>query len=265
MTAFRTDYARCADGLCAQADCPRCHPDRALPIFLDEVRAGRCSRSRTLINSPVLIYHVPRTGGSYLANVFEQLGLLLVRPDHPAEAEVVDELLRHGERRGIVILAHTAAALKARHPHVEFLEFAACWRDPYEICASEYHGIRNARPGQHLFHHHLRQQCLAAASVGDWVELYNRANPVSTVLAANRPTLLHSSNYAADVGSMLHQILGYPVDLVADFGFQPDALRPGRWVAGADRDDILRMRQLNAKDYGLWKAWIREMAPAGSP
>ena len=236
---------------CGERDCPRCHPGGSVDRFLDEVRRGGDGRTLTLPPQPVLIYHVPRTGGTFLADVFERMEILVLRPDVPEDAEVTDALLRGGERRGVVIQAHTAAALKARHPDVEFLEFGACWRDPYEISASEYSGIRNARPGHHLFDHHLRDECLRCPSVSQWVEQFRRTDPISTVLGDNRPPMLRASHYADDVAAMLKLVLGREVDLVRDFGFRPETLQPGRWVRGAAREDLLRLRELHAKDYEL--------------
>ncbi|MCK5940461.1 MAG: hypothetical protein KAI24_00725 [Planctomycetes bacterium] len=254
-------YERCLDGSCQRSGCAQCDPERALRQFLAAVGEGRSAPLRALPAQPVLIYHVPRSGGTFLAEVFERLGVLVARPDYPADAEVVDDLLRRGQRRGVLIMAHTAAAVKARHPEVGFVEFAACWRDPFEICASEFHGIRNARPGHHLFDHHLRAACLGCDSVADWVERHGRGDPVTKVLAGNRPTLLSASRYQHDVGGMLEQLLGVRPDLVGDFGFDPDSLRPGRWLAGASREQLLRLRACNQADYRL----LAELAPVARP
>lgn len=255
------DYTRCLDGRCRRPICPQCFPERAIATFLAEIDAGREDLG-ALTDRPVLLYHVPRSGGTFLAEVFERMGLLLIRPDYEADAAVLDELLRAGRRRGVFVLAHTAAAVKARHRDVDFLEFAACWRDPYDISASEYHGIRNAPPGHHLHDHHLRAECLVCESVADWVEQHGRANPISSVLGDNRPPLLRASCYAEDVGGMLRQVLGVPVDLVRDHGFDPRTLRPGRWLGEATREDLLRIQQLHASDYELWRDWARRAAPA---
>lgn len=255
-------YARCEHGACARPGCAQCDAPRALERFLDDVASGRDERLRRLPDRPVLVYHVPRTGGTFLSRVFERLGVLLVRPDFPRDAEAVSAQLERGARRGIVILAHTAAALKSRHPDVEFVEYGACWRDPIEICASEYHGIRDATPGHHLFSHHLREQCLACPSVAEWVERYARGNAIRKVVGDNRPHMLRTSSFAADVGEMLRAITGADVDLVRDFGFEPASLRPGRWVSGLDREQLLRLRELNAADFELWDEVVRERRPA---
>ncbi|MCB9877268.1 MAG: hypothetical protein H6835_06655 [Planctomycetes bacterium] len=260
----RRAYTRCLEGTCAESDCPQCQPEQALERFFAEVHEGRREHLRDLIAQPLLLYHVPRSGGTFLAEVFEQLELLVLRPDYPRDAELLDELLRRGERRGVLALAHSAAAVKARNPDVDFLEYGACWRDPAEICASEYHGIRNAKPGHHLFTHHLRAQCLACDSVADWVERYGRGNPVSAVLGDDRPPMLRASSYAADVGAMLELVTGEHFDLVADFGFDPDSLRPGRWVVGADRRELVRLRELNRRDHELCATWLQRPAPAGA-
>ncbi|MEZ6038480.1 MAG: hypothetical protein R3F29_13435 [Planctomycetota bacterium] len=258
----RRTYARCLEGTCGEPDCPQCRPEQALERFFAEVHAGRSANVQGLIAQPLLLYHVPRSGGTFLAEVFEQLELLVLRPDYPRDAALLDELLRRGERRGVLVLAHSAAAVKARHPDVDFLEYGACWRDPVEICASEYHGIRNAKPGHHLFLHHLRAECLAAATVADWVEHHGRGNPVSAVLGDNRPKMLRASHYAADVADMLEQVTGRRFDLVRDFGFDPGSLRPGRWVVGADRSELLRLRELNHHDHELCATWLHGRAPA---
>lgn len=250
-TAPRRAYTRCMHGGCGLADCPQCHPASALRRFLDEVSAGRRAHLRALPERPVLLYHVPRSGGSFFAEVFERLEIPLVRPDYPGVAEAADELLGEGHRRGLIVLAHTAAAFKAQHPDVEFLEYGVTWRDPFEICASEYHGVRKAVPGYHLHEHHLRQQCLECDSIADWVERFGRGDPISKVLAGNRPRMLRASHYAEDVGEMLAALLGERFDLVRDFGFDPSTFRPGRWLRGVARDELLRLRDLNARDYEL--------------
>ena len=260
----RRTYARCLEATCRQPDCPQCCPEQAIARFLDEVHDGRHQHARNLIDRPVLLYHVPRSGGTFLAEVFEQLELLVLRPDYPHDAARLDQLLHHGVRRGLLVLAHSAAAVKSRHPEVDFLEYAACWRDPVEICASEYHGIRNAEPGHHLFTHHLREQCRQCDSVADWVERSGRGNPVSNVLGEHRPTLLRASSYAADVGEMLEQVVGRRFDLVADFDFDPASLRPGRWVVGADRRELARLCALNQRDYQLRASWPQHRSAAGA-
>ncbi len=263
----RLRYARCdlARGgriasACGHADCPRCDPRRAFELFSAEGREGGAGRALALPPRPVLIYHVPRSGGSFLAEVLERLEVAVLRPDLEGEADATSELLRTGARRGLVIFGHTAAAVKARHPDVEFDEYGACWRDPFEISASEFHGIRDAEPGHHLFEHHLRAECLACDSVADWVERFARTNPISAVLSGNRPEMLRASHYAADVADLLKRLFGRDVDLVADFGFRPEALRPGQWVQRASRQDLLRLRELHAEDYALGAALGRRAA-----
>ncbi len=71
------------------------------------------------------------------------------------------------------------------------------------------------------------------------------------MLGDNRPPMLRASHYADDVAAMLQLVLGREVDLVRDFGFRTETLQPGRWVRGAAREDLLRLRELHAKDYAL--------------
>jgi len=247
----RKEYTRCLDGACQHRHCPGCHTEAAITAFLAEGRSPTSTRRWQPAAQPVLIYHVPRTGGTFLCDVLEDLGILVVRCDYPGDAAACSERLRHGQGSGLVIMGHTAAALKAMHPDVEFLEYAACWRDPFDICASEYQGIRTAQPGTHLHQHHLRRECLQCDSLSDWVEQYARSNPISNVIGDNQPILLRASNYAEDIESMLQESLSLHVDLVMEFGFEPDRFRPGRWLVTADRAELLRLRELNRRDYEL--------------
>lgn len=200
---------------------------------------------------PVLIYHIPRTGGTFLCDVFEQLDILAMRCDVAADRQACSRALQQGVRRGLLILGHTAKDLKASHPDVEFAEYAVCWRDPFEICASEYHGIRNAPPGHHLFDHHLRSECLACDSLGEWVEKYGRGNPISKVVGDNAPAMLHTASYARDVESLLRDIVGLQVDLVHDFGFDARLFQPGRWAASSTDAERALLRELNREDAAM--------------
>lgn len=229
--------------------------------FLAEAHRASSSRRWQPADLPVLIYHVPRTGGTFLCDVLEALGILVARCDYESDAAACSELLRQGHGSGLVIMGHTAAALKAMHPEVEFLEYAACWRDPFDICASEYQGIRQAQPDNHLYQHHLRRECLQCDSLGDWVEQYGRSNPISKVIGDNQPILLRASNYAPDVESMLQQSLNLQVDLVREFAFEPDKFRPGRWLGTVDRAELLRLRDLNLRDYELAQSAGRVATP----
>lgn len=240
-------YARCLDGRCGNPGCPKCDPDRALGMFLGEL--GTHSGIRKRLDRPVLVYHIPRTGGSFLCNMLLQLDVLVLHCDVPGDWDAASRALRDGTRGGLVILGHTAKDLKAAHRDVDFAEYAVCWRDPFEICASEYHGIRNAVPGYHLFDHHLRRECLACESLAEWVETYCRNNPISKVLGDNTPTMLHATTYARDVESMLREALGLAVDVTRDFEFDPGLFRPGRWANTVDRAELSRLCELNRDDY----------------
>ncbi|MEZ5966205.1 MAG: hypothetical protein R3F56_20380 [Planctomycetota bacterium] len=219
-------------------------------MFLAELADGH-PRIRRRLDQPVLIYHIPRTGGSFLCNMLQQLDVLVLHCDVAGDWEACARALRGGTRGGLVILGHTAKDLKAAHRDVSFAEYAVCWRDPFEICASEYHGIRNAVPGYHLFDHHLRRECLACGSLAEWVETYQRNNPISKVLGDNTPTMLHAMTYARDVEALLLEVFGLAVDVTRDFGFDPGLFRPGRWASTVDTAELRRLYELNREDHEL--------------
>lgn len=221
-------------------------------MFLAELEAHAHPGIRRRIDQPVLIYHIPRTGGTFLCDMLQQLDVLLLHCDVPGDWEACSRALRRGTRGGLVILGHTAKDLKALHRDVAFAEYAVCWRDPSEICASEYHGIRHAAPGHHLFDHHLRRECLACESLLEWVEGYHRGNPISKVLGDNTPTMLHATTYARDVESLLFEVFGLAVDVTRDFGFDPGVFRPGRWANTVDITELSRLYELNREDHARY-------------